>query len=264
MTEKRYSDKVLDAMAMRLDGFHIDTAFQAEVEANMAANTARYRPFDGTCAARDRPMAIVGYGPTLKHTWERLRFFDGHIWSVSKAHDFLMERGIVPAFHTDTDISAHKAQTVQNPHPGTRYVMCAKMAPAALATVPDPELFNLDIYPDSTYDLRFPLYHVRFDASITAVEIAYKAGWLRQHWFGIDYGLQDGETYAGAHEGPAHIPARIALPDGEYVTSDLMRHGLVLAEHLLNRRPTLGVTIHGDGLLAAFLKARRRCKIEQL
>lgn len=254
--------KVLDGLKMRADGFLRDIGAREEMEANVAANVALgYAPASRDFFPQDLPVAIVGYGPSLKSTWERLKDWPGIIWTVSKAHDFLVERGITPHFHTDCDLGEHKRLCVQRPGP-TVYVMAAKMHPAAIASVPDPQLFQVDILPDTPHDPRYPIFPVQFDTSMMAVEIAYQRGLHNQHWFGIDYGLASGTTYAGPHEGPAHDALDILLPSGMGTTSEIMQHGLLLAELLLYRRPPLKATIHGNGLLARFLQDRRRVKIE--
>ena len=79
-----------------------------EIQPNIIENCkAGPRPklFDPT--AKETTLAIVGYGPSLRDNWEKLKDYS-HIWTVSGAHDFLLARGIVPTFHTDIDFRPHK------------------------------------------------------------------------------------------------------------------------------------------------------------
>jgi hypothetical protein len=79
----------------------------------------------GDATRHDGRVAIVAYGPSLKHTYQYLRTerktFGTKIVSVSGAHDFLIERGIVPDYHIEVDPREHKAWFTRNPHPDVTY-----------------------------------------------------------------------------------------------------------------------------------------------
>ena len=53
-----------------------------------------------------RPASIVCYGPSLIDTWEDIKLekeAGNFIVTVSGAHDFLIERGIIPDVHIECD-----------------------------------------------------------------------------------------------------------------------------------------------------------------
>src|SRR5258708_4739592 len=51
---------------------------------------------------RDEPIAIVCFGPSLNDTWKQVRDFK-YIMTCSGAHRFLIDRGIIPTWHTEVD-----------------------------------------------------------------------------------------------------------------------------------------------------------------
>ncbi len=79
---------------------------------------------------RNDRVSVACYGPSLKETWARIR---RPIISVSGAHDFLIERGVVPDWHVDMDPRPNKA-SMNTPHHMVRYLM---------ASVCHPDLWDL-------------------------------------------------------------------------------------------------------------------------
>ncbi len=61
----------------------------------------------------DEPIALVGYGPSLRRTWELLRGYK-HIMTMSGSHDFLVERQILPRYHIEVDSLGHKVLNCPN------------------------------------------------------------------------------------------------------------------------------------------------------
>jgi hypothetical protein len=72
------------------------------------------------------PLTIACYGPSLAYTWTRVK---RPLMTVSGAHDFMIEGGIVPDFHVDIDPREHKSKFVENSHPNVRYLMASVCNP---------------------------------------------------------------------------------------------------------------------------------------
>ena len=257
---------VIPARQLAMDGTLVDKAGMGDVYANRAKNCESGTPplvCDRSLKGR---LAVVGYGPSLLQTWERLREFDT-ILTVSKAHDFLIERGIVPAMHLDLDCRMHKVEFMTRPQKGTQYFLSTHIHPAYVdklkaADVPV-QMFHVAIEQHVKLDPRYPALEPRFDAGVQAAELAYQRGYREQHWFGIEYGCEKGQTHAGMHWGVKHGPDDRCLVDcdgRQFECTKLFFHGLLLAENFLCRRALVRCTIHGDGLLGHFLKARNRVR----
>ena len=61
------------------------------------------------------PVAVVGLGPSLHDTWEKIRDFR-YILSMSGSHRFLIDRAIVPTWHLDIDPRFYKYRLIGQPH----------------------------------------------------------------------------------------------------------------------------------------------------
>jgi len=235
----------------------------ALVQANIDANKGLEPIIFGDGVGKDEPIAIVGYGPSLKQTWEQLRGYR-YIWTVSGAHDFLLERGIVPTYHTDVDWQTHKPGFIKQPHPDVQYRMCngihptytEKLRPFRLTMFEPADMAPKYYKPSGEY----PTAPKVGNAGQQAALLAKQDGWDAQHWFGFDHCYEyDGVspqkrtthesiTHAGAHHGPHKWPLvymRAQANGRVYETS----HELLVAAKLLLfliAGHSLNVEVKGD------------------
>jgi hypothetical protein len=241
------------------------------VQANIDQNTG-YAPLElGHGHDKTEPVAIVGYSPSLKHTWERLRDYK-YIWTVSGAHDFLLERGIIPTYHTDVDWQAHKPKFIKQPHPDVQYRMCSGVNPAYLEKLRDYRLTVFapaempDVYKPGSNE--YPELPKGGNAGQQAALLAYLDGWRAQHWFGMDHAYEwvDGEPerksiaesvkHAGWHE-TVHAPGDIiyvqTAKGRRFFESsiDLVTSCTLMVDFC--KTYNLKPTVYGDGLLKDWL-----------
>src|SRR6267142_2328196 len=94
------SPKVLDPAQPQKVSYCIPLWLRDEqVRANCREVKGRIAP---QYELRKDPIALVCYGPSLNDTWERVRDFK-YVMTCSGAHRFLLERGVVPTWHTEVD-----------------------------------------------------------------------------------------------------------------------------------------------------------------
>ena len=267
------SRQLIPCRQLKMDGTLVDRVGMPEVYKNRAANCALKLPsvtFDKTL--KTEPIAVVGYGPSLNATWERLRDFNVII-STSKAHEFLLDKGLKPTFHMDLDSRKHKMEFMQRPQPDVKYMLSSHIYPEypkmLLAKGITPQMFHVEIEKHVKLDPCYRGMVARFDVGVQAAEWAFLNGYRDQHWFGIEYGCAagTGDTHAGRHWGVPHGPdQRIYIDvDGRvFEGTKLFFHGLLLAEQFMCWRAAAKYTLHGDGLLGHFAKARNRAKFKHL
>lgn len=215
---------------------------------------------------RDKRVAIVGYGSSLVDTWPQLVQRGGQfdaIWTVSKAHDFLIERGLVPSYHTDTDYRLHKVAYNKRWQSSVRYLMATQVHPTYLDALAgrDVRLFHVLQPGGGTFDNRYYKSDVVFDAGLQAAQLAYELGYRTQEWFGMDACVQGGKTHAGAHEGLKHDPVEVEIAGKPWVMNPFLLRQAAWCEEMLHRRPKMAVTVLGAGALKPFLLERGRCKV---
>ena len=250
-----------------MNGTIVDRPGMPEVYKNREINAQAGLPsvtFDRTPKGR---IAVVGYGPSLNATWERLKDFDTII-STSKAHEFLLDKGLKPNYHMDLDSRKHKAEFMERPQPDVQYMLSSHIHPSYVEKMKvagiTPQMFHVAIEEHAKLDPCYAAMKPRFDVGVQAAEWAFLNGYREQHFFGIEYGTaEDGSTHAGAHWGVQHGPEHRLMVDvdgRQFQCTKLFFHGLLLAEQFLCWRASLRCTIHGDGLLGHFAKARNRAK----
>ena len=76
---------------------------------------------------KQETLAVVGYGPSLKDTWEQVTH---PCITTSGAHDFLIQRGFIPDFHAQCDGRDHQVKFLERPHHHVTYVMATICPPA--------------------------------------------------------------------------------------------------------------------------------------
>jgi hypothetical protein len=210
-------------------------------------------------------VAIVGYGPSLRDTWERLKDFDGAIWTTSKAHDFLLERGITPTFHTDLDYREHKARFNKLLPNETHYIIATQVHPSYLDRLLanpdcDLELFHSAI-PYGPPSPGYPKVAPQFDVGLQAAYLAYRMGYCNQVWFGMDSSTKGTDTHAGAHGGITSDAVDILVDGRVYTSTAMLMRSAMWTELMLFKYPLIRPEIIGDGMLRPFLLERGRVQL---
>jgi uncharacterized Rossmann fold enzyme len=253
---------MLRAIDLRAGKPYYETEVQPTVQAQRDQNCARGLPSVAKEGIRDARVAIVGYGPSLADTWERIAKlkFDA-IWTVSKAHDFLVEREIVPTHHTDSDYREHKASFNSLWRPGVRYMMATQIHPSYLDKLAGFDVRLFHVMNIGTFDHRYLKQPTQFDAGLQAARLAYELGHREQEWFGMDASMRGGVAHAGPHEGLPPEPCEIIIQGRPVTMSTLLVRQAMHCEMMLRATPKMLVKIHGTGALKPFLLERGKCRV---
>jgi uncharacterized Rossmann fold enzyme len=209
------------------------------------------------------PIAIVGYGPSLKHTWEKLREFKT-IVTTSGAHKFLIERGIIPTYHVDVDPRAHKIAMLGEIRQDVTYMPCSTVHPnyidallEAGATVKlwhcfSTELEALRITPAGDVSLTGGA-----DAGMRAMSVARFMGYVNHHVFGMDGCSFDEESHADAHTNAMKKFFDLEYPEGsgrKYRTTPHLLDVAKTVPHEIDMLKLDNVQFYGDGLVRAIVE----------
>jgi hypothetical protein len=256
---------------LRMGDPYVEKEFIKTAQAQRAVNCARGLPSVRKEGLRDKHAAIVGFGPSLVDTWPKLlqQKYDA-IWTVSKAHDFLVERGIVPTHHTDTDFREHKALYNKLWQAETRYVLATQVHPSYIDKLAGHRVELFHVMNSGLFDMRYLRQPVCYDAGLQTARLAYEIGYRTQDWFGMDASTRPEATHAGPHEGWRIIeatgcepvtPMPVEVAGQERAMNQLLVRQALFVEKVLRETPKMKVTIHGDGALRPFLQERRRCQV---
>lgn len=197
------------------------------------------------------PIAIVGYGPSLKYTWEKIKDFK-HIITCSGAHKFLIDKGIIPTYHVEVDPRDHKVKLLGEPHKDVQYLIASTCHPKYFDYL---ENYNIKLWHifDSTDEGVSMLPPGEWaitggcDAGLRAVTMAGFLGFRNLHIFGLDGSFEDGKRHADYH--PNNLYSLEAEFNGKtYHTTPGMLEASRQTMRELDLLPNIKVTFYGEGL----------------
>jgi uncharacterized Rossmann fold enzyme len=202
------------------------------------------------------PIAVVCSGPTLKDTWEEAKKFS-KIITVSGAHDFLVERGVIPTYHMEADPRPHKSLFVKKPQTDVKYLIascCHKEVFDSLENH-DVRIWHIlgmesyrtipSIYPRGSWVLTGGS-----NVGLRALVMARVLGHINIHVFGMD--CSAGEAFhANAHPNEPKPKAyrEVVIGERRFRTTEVF---LEYARQFFKETmmlPDTQFTLHGDGLL---------------
>jgi len=202
-------------------------------------------------------LTIACYGPSLADTWQNIK---GPVLSVSGAHDFLIERGIIPTWHADMDPRPHKAKHLEKPHKDVEYLMATVCHPSAWKRLKG---YNVKLWhvisSKHTYE-----WVARFDGNnllvaggsaigLAAVHLGGVLGFRHFEIHGMDGSYKDGTRHAGEHFGHVHKSKVYEFDGREFRSSKIMMNSLVEFINMAKGFPFFAV-MHGDGLLQSIVE----------
>jgi hypothetical protein len=230
-------------------------------------------------------MAIVGYGPSLADALDELRSEPAHVWTVSGAHDVLLDAGIGTRGHVEADPRPHKARFLNRPQAGVSYMIASACSPEVFRQLRDASLYlwhvlSTDEETEEIVRLWPDAFMLRAgtNVGISAVAVGYALGYRHFRLYGIDCSFRasrrvlewpTGETLPdemraeiGFHAGPHGLedqaPIRITVPGHAprtFITSAQMLQAAQDFIELRSGHPEIGMELRGDGLLPALIAA---------
>lgn len=208
-------------------------------------------------------VSVCGYGPSLAETWGEIT---GDVLTTSGAHDFLLERGVVPKYHVETDPREHKVDFVRNSHPDVTYFINSQCHPTMFEILLDAgrRVVMWHGFTDDDAENQLALVEALepgarvmaggTNVGMRAIIVAREIGYTHFELHGLDCCYRKRAQWAGKHSGQRHAVVRISVEGREFLTSELM---LQSTDDFFNAMRMLGpcsYRIHGDGLLEARMR----------
>ena len=158
--------------------------------------------------ANEHSVQLVCFGPSLRRTWGLIDTTKP-IVTVSGAHDFLRERGIIPTYHVEFDWRAHKALHITDPKE-TVFWLASCCHPDVINKVPDPSLWHAE---QSLEEVEFikeregSAFFIPGGSSVglRAIELLYARGCRHFEIHGMDSSFDDDAEWAGPHYGKSRL-----------------------------------------------------------
>ena len=212
-----------------------------------------------------RRAVVVGGGPSLADHVDEIRNRRRKGWDVfalNAAHDWLIERGIIPTHHVLYDSRPFMADMVRNWRSDVHYLVSSQCHPAVfdeLEAAPMVSMWHANNYPESLDLFREhdPGSHVLGDAitvGIQAMNIMVMMGYRVVELYGYDSSWRDGERHAYRQDANADQGARTFVFRGQtYQTSGAMaaQAESFVANYDMWRAYGVEINVVGAGLLPA-------------
>lgn len=200
-------------------------------------------------------LAIACNGPSLVETWDRLKEWNGPIWALNGAHDWLLARGIPVTASVIMDSVMHEESRGCTPRPGITYYVSSGAGPrvvdrvCALAGRGSIRIFHCGGGGAHTIDPSRFWVPNGSTVGVTSVVLAHGLGYRALHMFGFDASLKDGEYHPGEAAPSGITPCEI-LSHGR-VFASLPGYAAQAAEMIavMGHIPNLNLILHGDGLM---------------
>lgn len=209
----------------------------------------------------DEPVAIVGYGPSLRDTWEQVREFKT-IFSCSGAHRFLIDRGIIPTYQVAVDpLPKHTVTLIGAPHPDVKYLICSTCHPDVFDHL---EGFDVTVWHSFSAEAEarriLPPGEWALtggcDVGLRSIAVARFLGHRNLHIFGLD-GSSPSQTdgrHAAVHPNPLQATSTVEWEGRTFYTTPSMLEAARTVEHELHQLPDVKATFYGDGLIQHMAK----------
>lgn len=207
---------------------------------------------------RADPIAVVGFGPSLRETWEKIRDFK-FVMTCSGSHRFLIERGIVPTWQVEVDPREHKIGLLGPPHKDVEYLVASTCHPkyfdhldgfnVTLWHVFDPTTDGLRMLPNGDWAVTGGC-----DVGLRAITLASFFGFRDLHIFGLDGSAKDGDRHAAFHPNSGKKFYEVEHNGVTYITTPAMMEAAKQTIHELKQLPKVRATFYGDGLTQALVK----------
>ena len=210
-----------------------------------------------------RRASIACFGPSLADTWQKLR---RPIITVSGAHDYLVERGIVPDYHVDCDPRPHKPEMLRKPQEATTYLMASVCHPLFWEALQgrSVRLWHLingdDLETVAWVAQNHPagmksMIGGGSSVGMRAMNVAAALGYRKFDIHGMDCSFTE-NRHAGAHTGGQQVETLVKAGDRTFKTTKQMLQAAIEMEHFLQQQDA-EVRFYGDGLMQETAKILR-------
>lgn len=210
--------------------------------------------------AHDRKAILVCYGPSIRHTLPAIRSAyenELDIITVSGAHRFLIENGIIPTIHIDCDPRLRKAIQFGKPHKKVKYWMGSCVDPVYIEILEDNDVTLWHNH--NGYESENCVWDIDPDGwlligggsvGLRAISLLYSQGYRDFEIHGMDCSFTESkETHAGEHLGKKQETINVFCKDRWFVSSASFIDYARQFNSDLRLWPDARFVLHGDGLL---------------
>jgi hypothetical protein len=212
----------------------------------------------------DEILTLVGYGPSLADTWQRIK---PPLICTSNSLKFLIGKGLRPGtgwFYAMADPRPNNLDFIRNPVvDGVTYLMASVCHPKVWRILEDQCVFMWHAMSGEhtpawvrENDPGQWLVGAGSTIGLCAIHLGGFLGYRKFEVHGFDGSFRDGKRHAGEHNGhdQAAIPSTI---NPDFMTSKIMDNANVEVQNTLKQFPIFCV-FHGEGLMQDWVSKENR------
>lgn len=242
----------------------LPTEIADNIRFNIKRATPRVLARRGLAMMRDHPVAIVGGGPSLRHTMGELRDFKA-ILACGSVHDYLVDHGITPTFCAVADSIETMKDCIRKPQKDCIYAVASQCHPSLFEAL---EGYNVEMWHfkgqlESEEREREVLgtemaICCGCTVGLNAIYLALLFGYQHLHFFGFDSSYEDELSHSYEMEDLRQVQTQMVMAEGSgrKIKTDM---GMIAqAEQFFKIVEINGqwfhCYIHGDGLIAEMVR----------
>jgi FkbM family methyltransferase len=204
---------------------------------------------------RGEPCAVVGYGPSLKQTWEQIKAYKW-VFSCSGAHRLLIDSGIIPTWHVAVDpLPKFTVSLIGEPHTEVTYLIASTCHPDVFDHLAgyNVKLWHVFAEPNVVPVLPRGEWSITggCDVGLRTMTLARFFGFTELHIFGLD-GSSPTQTegrHGGPHPNKLQSKCETEYKGRKFFTTPGMLEAAKGVFHELNQMPDVTAKFYGEGLI---------------
>lgn len=158
-----------------------------------------YKPFNSLLSEpHDRVVSVCGFGPSFKDTY---RLIEGDIWACNGAHNWLIDKGIIPKFGMFWDAAEVVSKFVK-PHKDVTYLVASRCHRSVFEALEGCNVVVWHAAGDecleellNEFNRKEPMLHGGTASVTRSMVVAMTMGYMRINLFGADSSYQDEHTH---------------------------------------------------------------------
>lgn len=240
-----------------------DEEWRANIELNVKRGLPEFAP---AIIRNQSEVHIVGSGPSLgdPEVFDELKkavLQNRPLIAVKDAHDWLIERGIVPDLAVMMDPQAHRVSCVQKKRPEVGYLIASQCHPDVFDWLADCQVVMWHGASDGSEDKLLGEGRLKVTGGSTtglrAMTLAYLMGFHKFVLYGFDSCMRDGVKRITGAPAPEHLmPIFAGKNPRKFMCNGAMAAQATEFQLNWQMMPDAQFRVVGDGLIAAIMEER--------
>jgi uncharacterized Rossmann fold enzyme len=225
----------------------------------------RSLPEIGLHHEHDGVAVLVASGPSVEGQLDSIKKARdaGHpIIALKDAHDWLIERGVIPDYAVAIDPQEHRWNCFKLKHPQVKYFIASQCHPAMFEHLKGHEVYLWHLYVKKGQTIP-PGRNLIAGGSTTgmrSITLFYTMGFRKFELYGYDSCLKDGVLRVNGDKSSEAVVVTVVVDGKLFQCNPAMAAQAQEFEKVFDYMQDAQVVAHGEGLIAAILEARTKVK----